>query len=273
MKRILLTVSLLFSCSLLIAEIERKTVTYSIGETTFVSTVVWDAESEDPRPGLLMVPNWMGPTGASLEKAEMIADDEYVVMMVDMYGQDIRPADSDEAARAADTVRQDRNMMRERALTALRQFRKLEGVPLEADQVSAIGFCFGGGTVLEMGRAGARVDAIVSFHGDLLSPTLESTAGMSRAKVLVLHGAEDPFVPQEHVEEFIDAMLQTEVDWQLIQYANTVHSFTDPDANWTGKAEYHPLSAERAFEAMEELFEEIYEEEDDEEVALEEKAA
>ncbi|MFP4283230.1 MAG: dienelactone hydrolase family protein, partial [Opitutales bacterium] len=115
------------------------------------------------------------------------------------------------------------------------------------------------GAVLEMARGGVEIDAVVSFHGDLLSPTLEEDAAQTTAKVLVLHGAEDPYVPQGDVEQWIDVMLETEVDWTLVQYAGAVHSFTDPEANSPGQSAYHARTAKRAFALMHALFEEIWE--------------
>lgn len=239
-------------------EINERVVSYEIGETTFKGSVVWSGSDSGERPGILMVPNWMGPTKASLEKAKEVADEGFVVMMVDMYGVDVRPTNSSEAGAAAGTLRSDRPLMRARALKALDEFRSLDDVPLDTSKVAAIGFCFGGGTVLEMARAGADVDAVVSFHGDLLSPTLEMDSGQISAKVLVLHGADDPYVPQDHVSQFITAMQATDADWQLVQFSNTVHSFTDPLANAVGQADYNPVSAERAFEYMEELLAEMW---------------
>lgn len=236
---------------------EVEEVRYNLDGEDFVSTVVWEAGGE-VRPGILMVPNWMGPTEASLKKARQVAQDGYVVMMVDMYGEAVRPENAEEASAAAGAVRADRAQMRARAGAGLQQLRQMEGIPLDAEKVAAIGFCFGGGTVLELGRSGADLDAIISFHGDLLSPTLEADAGQTEASVLVLHGADDPYVPQEHVEQFVAVMRETEVDWQLIQYSNTVHSFTDPQAASPGKAEYDAQSARRAFEAMEQLLDELW---------------
>lgn len=240
------------------AEFAVRTVAYEIDGTRFESVLTWDASSEAARPGVLMVPNWMGPTEASLKKAQSVAARGFVVMMADMYGVDVRPQDSKEAGAAAGAVRADRGLMRTRGLAALNQLRSAEEIPLLPDQIAAIGFCFGGGTVLELARAGADLDAVVSFHGDLLSPTLDSDSGRISAKVLVLHGADDPYVPQDHVTAFIAAMQATDVDWQLVQFSGTVHSFTDPTASAPGQAEYHPRSARRAFALMEALFNEIW---------------
>jgi dienelactone hydrolase len=254
------TAGLILMVSLCLAngqEFEEKPVSYQLGDTTFNSTIVWEQGGER-RPGILMVPNWMGPTEASLEKARKVASMGFVVMMVDMYGVGVRPKDAGEAAAAAGIVRADRALMRARAAKALEVFRAQEAIPLKENEVAAIGFCFGGGTVLELARSGADVDAVISFHGELMSPTLATESGNITAKVLVLHGAADPYVPQEHVQAFVEAMTDTPADWQLVQFSNTVHSFTDPLAKGPGGAMYNPVSAKRAFEYMEELLEEVF---------------
>ncbi len=260
MRRFLcLTLLGLSALSLSHAELATKVVRYDLDGTTFESTIVYDAHTAKPLPGILMVPNWMGPSAASLEKAKKVAAKGYVVMMTDMYGVEVRPQNGGEAAAAAGTVRGDRALMRARAAKGLAVLREeANEVGMDRRHVAAIGFCFGGGTVLELGRSGAALDAIVSFHGDLASPTLEADAGKTQAKVLVLHGAADPYVSRADVERFTTAMLQTEVDWQLVEYSQTVHSFTDPTARAAGQAEYNPRSAARAFAAMEQLLDEVW---------------
>ncbi|MBL8730274.1 MAG: dienelactone hydrolase family protein [Planctomycetes bacterium] len=238
--------------------LQTKSVRYELGGTTFESTIVFDGTVDGTRPGILMVPNWMGPSEASLVEAKHIAADGYLVMMVDMYGVDTRPTNADEAGAAAGKVRGDRALMRARAGKALDVFRaEGKALGLDATKVAAIGFCFGGGTVLELGRAGADVAAIVSFHGDLASPTLEKDAGRTKAKVLVCHGADDPYVPQQDVQRFVEAMRATDVDWQLVQYSGTVHSFTDPTAASDG-ARYNERSATRAFASMNALLRSLW---------------
>lgn len=239
---------------------ETKVVRYELDGVTFESSIAYPAGAKEKSlPGILMIPNWMGPSARSLEKAKKAAGDSRIVMMVDMYGVDVRPANGQEAGAAAGAVRADRELMRERAAKALSVFKK-EGpsLGLDPDKIAAIGFCFGGGAVLELGRSGADLDAIVSFHGDLLSPTLQDDAADTKAKTLVLHGADDPYVPQADVQAFIGAMRETDVDWQLVQYSGAVHSFTDPTANSDG-ARYDERVAKRAFAAMDALLDEVWE--------------
>lgn len=235
--------------------VERR-IGYSDTDTRYEGVLVYRGDGGE-RPGILMVPNWMGVTPEAVEKAKRIAGDDYVIFVADMYGADVRPANAEEAGEAAGEVRADRAMMRSRAKLALDALLD-SGAPVDAERTAAIGFCFGGGTVLELGRAGAPLDAVVSFHGDLLSPTLEADAGANEGRVLVLHGAEDPYVPQEDVRAFVAAMRGTGVDWQLVQFGGTVHSFTDPTADTAGKAAYQPRSARRAYRYMRDLFGEVF---------------
>jgi len=207
-----------------------------------------------------MVPNWMGPdTAGTIEKAKRVAGDEFAVFIADMYGTGVRPANAQEAGQAASFVRSDRQLMRARAAKALQVFKLLAREhPIQPGKLLGIGFCFGGGTLLEYARSGADdLRGIVSFHGDLASPTLAADAGKVKIPLLVLHGADDPYVPQQDVQAFIDALQTGSVeDWQLVQFSGTVHSFTDPGAASDG-ARYHPRSARRAFEMMEDFAQEV----------------
>ncbi len=245
------------TCLLSAAWVER-TVEYKLDEELFSGVLVFDESISEPVPAVFMIPNWMGVTDAAVQKAKYLAGDQYVFFVADMYGATIRPKDASEAGKAAGLVRADRPLMRKRAQLALNTMLEEVKAPIDTSRTAAIGFCFGGGTVFELGRSGVDLDAIVSFHGDLMSPTLSADAGSTLASMLVLHGADDPYVPQSDVDAFIQAMQQTKCDWQLVQYSETVHSFTDPSAASAGRADYNPLSAKRAFGAMSALFEELF---------------
>lgn len=252
----------LFAASTLTANADmlRTPVTYELDGTPFEGTLLYDEDAAVNKalPGIVMYPNWMGPTENAFTKAEMIADDDFAVFVADMYGTAVRPTNSQEAGAAAGTVRGDRAMMRERALKAIEVFDALaEKHPIDTDKTLAIGFCFGGGTVLELARSGTdAVDGVVSFHGDLMSPTLDRDAPDIQIPQLILHGADDPYVPQEDVQAFIAAMQAGDVDdWTLVQFSGTVHSFTNPDADSDG-SRYNERTAERAFEMMEEFAQE-----------------
>lgn len=232
------------------AEMIATAVAYEIEGQAYEGMLVYDDSVKDKRPGLLMVPNWMGVTENAAKKAQRVAGSEYVVFVADMYGKDIRPQNAEEAGKAASAVRSDRTIMRKRVNAALDVFKAQAGeVALDVDHIAAIGFCFGGGTVLELARSGTQLQGVVSFHGNLDTPN-PADAEQIRTPVLVLHGADDPYVPEEQVQAFKAEMRSADVDWQLNTYGGAVHSFTDPTANMPGKAEYNPVVAERAFAAM-----------------------
>lgn len=256
MKKTLSSMIMLGAAGFAHADMVTRQIDYQIDGQTYRGMLVYDDAIKEQRPGLLMVPNWMGVTENAAKKAYRAGGSDYIVFVADMYGKDIRPQNSDEAAKAATTVRSDREMMRKRVNAALEVFKEqADSVPLNTRKIGAIGFCFGGGTVLELARSGTDVDGVVSFHGNLDTPD-PSVAKNIRTPVLVLHGANDPFVPDEQVAAFKNEMRDANVDWTLVSYGNAVHSFTDPTANMPGKAEYNPVVADRAFGAMRQFFNE-----------------
>ena len=258
-KSFVFTLSLLWLLSFPAwAETITKTVTYIIEGSQFEGTIIYQGDTSHNKPGVLMVPNWMGPTAQSVEKAARVAADAYIVFMVDMYGKQIRPTNSSEAAAAAGAVRADRPLMRKRVNAALEVFKEQADIPLDPSRIAAIGFCFGGGTVLELARSGTELAGVVSFHGNLDTPD-PGDAQQIKTKILVLHGADDPAVPDGQVQAFITEMRGADVDWQLVHYGGAVHSFTNPYADTPGRNEYHPLVAQRAFDAMEYFFQEVFE--------------
>ena len=228
----------------------QKTVEYQLDGKTYASRIVGRADAKDA-PMIFMIPNWMGATDQAVEKARKVSNGRFLVYVADVYGKDVRPANAAEAGEAAGALRGDRAEMRKRGAAALAHFRTLAashgGDP---DRMSAIGFCFGGGRIREMARAGAEANLFISVHGDLASPTLEADSANIRGKVLVLHGAADPLVPLDHVNAFKTAMGKTTVDWTLVAFGGAVHSFTDPTAAMPGTAMYCERTARRAFDMM-----------------------
>lgn len=227
-----------------------REVPWTLGDMGFTGTLVYDDAGPAQRPGIVMVPNWMGPTPQATAMAQRIAGRDYVVLVADLYGNTVRPTNPDQAGVAAGAVRADRTLMRERVNKALDVLAAQgRSAPLDPARLAAVGFCFGGGAVLELARSGRELAGVVSFHGNLDTP-LPASPGTTQASVLVLHGADDPFVPPEQVTAFEAEMRSAAVDWQLVSYGGAVHSFAEPDAAMPGKAEYHPVVARRAFAAM-----------------------
>jgi dienelactone hydrolase len=206
---------------------------------------------------ILIVPDWKGISPFYEKKAKQLADDGYVALVADIYGKGVRPKTGEEAGALAGKYKGDRPLLRKRIEAALARLVAEKGV--KPDQVVAIGYCFGGTTVLELARAGAAVQGVVSFHGGLATPT-PADAKNIKAKVLALHGADDPNVPDAEVAGFEKEMRDAGVDWQLVKYSGAVHAFTNPDAgndNSKGAA-YNAKADKRSWRAMNDFFAEIY---------------
>lgn len=234
------------------AKIVTETVTYELGDKAFEGTIAYHADVSDPLPGVMIVHNWMGPSEYFDERAREIAALGYVAFSADVYGTEVRPTDTAEASQAAGDLRGgDRKTLRARAAKALAVMKAHPRV--DAGKTAAIGYCFGGGTVLELARSGAEVDGVISFHGNLDTPDPSDAADITAA-ILVLHGAHDPYVPVEDVVGFMKEMRKGGVaSWEFIGYGNAVHSFTDINANSEG-ARYNKEADRKSFERMTDFF-------------------
>lgn len=239
------------------AAIQFKTVEYFEGNTTLEGLSVYDDALPGKRPGVLVVHQWKGLGDYERKRAEMLAKLGYNVFAVDIYGKGIRPKDTKEAGAQAGRFKNDRKLLRARAQAGLEQLKKSEFT--DTNRVAAIGYCFGGTTVLELARSGADIAGVVSFHGGLSTPTPEDARDI-KCRVLALHGADDPNVPPKEVEAFEKEMRDAKVDWQLVAYGNAVHAFTDWNAgndNSKGVA-YNEKADKRSWEAMKAFFSEIF---------------
>jgi dienelactone hydrolase len=236
----------------------QKPVVYELEGTKFEGVLVYDDAVKTPRPGLVLVPNWLGINEPNLKQAATVAGKQYIIFVADIYGQAVRPKNTEEAGKAAGAVKGDRNLLRARMNKGLEVLRtEGKAVGLDAKKLGAIGFCLGGTSVLELARSGAPVAGVVSFHGGLDAP-IPATEGAITAKVLALHGAEDPFVPATEVKGFEEEMRKAKADWELVSYGGAVHSFTDVDANAAGQAQYNAKVARRAYLAMNDFFAEAF---------------
>ncbi|HZO83571.1 MAG TPA: dienelactone hydrolase family protein [Verrucomicrobiae bacterium] len=249
-------------CSLLLAlavraEIVSKPVEYKEGQTTLEGLWVYDDSVKGKRPGVLVVHQWKGLGDYERKRAEMLAKLGYNVFAVDIYGKGVRHNNPKDASAEAAKYKNDRKLLRARVNAGLDVLRKQDLT--DAKRIAAIGYCFGGTTALELARSGADVAGVVSFHGGLNTPSA-SDAKQIKAKVLALHGADDPHVPPAEVAAFENEMRDAKVDWSLVAYGGAVHSFTDWNAgndNSKGSA-YNEKADKRSWEAMKQFFAEIF---------------
>ena len=239
------------------AKLHTEVVEYKDGEVPLKGYLAYDEAVQDKRPAIIIVHDWKGEGPFVRERAEQLAKMGYIAFAIDMYGKGVRPETTEDAATQAGIYKGDRALMQRRARSA---YELLRQHPLtDSSRMAAIGYCFGGTTVLEMARAGMDLLGVVSFHGGLSTPNPEKTAGV-KAKVLALHGADDPYVPADEVKAFQEEMNKAKVDWQMVFYSHAVHSFTNPQAgndNSKGAA-YNEEAARWSWLAMQDFFKEIF---------------
>jgi len=234
-----------------------RSVVYQIDGQPYESRLVFDSGDASSRPGLLMAPNWMGVSEGAEKIAQAVAEQGYVVLVADLYGQGTRPHNGNEAGAAMMPLKNDRALLRKRMQAAFEALKSQTDAPVDTRKLATFGFCFGGCCSLELARTGAALKAAVSFHGTLDTPN-PADAKNIQGSVLVLHGASDPLVPKEQLPAFEAEMNAAGVDWQLLSYGGAVHSFTDPEANVPGTMMYDAKTAKRAFVSMHNLLDEVF---------------
>lgn len=213
------------------AQTEGKIMIYNDGDTKlegyWVPSSCPNAESK-PLPTVLIVHQWMGLGDNEKMRAGMISAQCYNAFAVDMYGQGIRPTNTDEAGKLATTYKSDSALARRRITAALEFVKTLPGV--DPKNLAVMGYCFGGTMALELARSSADIKGAVSFHGGLSTPAPVETPGVIKAALQVHHGAVDPLVPPAEVAGFEAEMRKADADYTLISYARAVHAFTQKES-------------------------------------------
>lgn len=247
--RQLAAVAVLAACALpAFAKMQAKPVEWKVGERAFSGVLVFD-DAGGKRPGLVMVPDWYGVTDSAVAKAKHIAGKDYVVLLTDVYGKGVRPKDNKAASAAVGALSKDPAEWRARVAKALQVLRENAAhAPLDATKLAAIGYCFGGSSVLELARSGADIAAVVTFHGGL-GTSEPAKQGAVKASLLVLNGADDRGTAGD-IAGFQKEMNDAGADWQFVNFSHTVHCFALPDANSPPGCVYNPLSAARAERMM-----------------------
>jgi len=239
------------------AGLHTEVIEYKHGAEAMEGYLAFEGAGEGKRPGVIVVHAWMGLDPYAKKRTEQLAKLGYVGFAIDMYGKGVKARDIEGAARLAGIYRADRGLMRSRANAGLDVLKKQSVT--DAKRTAAIGYCFGGGVVLELARSGADIAGVVSFHGNLDTPA-PGDARNIKGKVLVLHGADDPIVPPDQVIAFQDEMRNANVDWQMVVYGGAVHAFTDPGSgnDPSRGAAYDEKADRRSWEAMKMFFAEIF---------------
>jgi dienelactone hydrolase len=254
MKKILVLSSFILSLNGYAKLVENEII-YTQNGKEFSGFLVYDKKVK-MAPGILVVHDWLGLTDKTKEKARALADLGYIAFAADIYGKGIRPDNSKTAGEIATLYKKDRTLYRERLNLALTELKKNKHV--DSSKMAAIGFCFGGTGVVELARSGTEIKAVISFHGGLDSPNADDGKNI-HAKILALHGADDPFVPATDLVAFENEMRTHKVDWQLVKFGGAVHSFTDKTAGTDNSkgAAYNEFADKRSWTMMKDFLKEV----------------
>ncbi len=236
--------------------LKERLVEYRDGDTLMEGRLAWDDATRGPRPGILVAHTWGGRGPFEDGKADALAGLGYAAFALDLYGKGVRGSGPEENAALMQPFLDDRAMLQQRLLAALAALR--EQPEVDASRVAAVGFCFGGLCVLDIARTGADVAGVVSIHGLFGAPG--NTAGNRvRAKVLALHGWDDPMATPDAVNALAAELSSMGADWQLHAYGNTMHAFTNPAANDPERGTVYDKNADRrAWQAMANFLDELF---------------
>jgi dienelactone hydrolase len=237
--------------------IYKSSLSYFDNKTPLEGFITYPENNKFKKPGILVIHEWTGIGTLVKTKALKLAEMGYIAMCADIYGKDIRSKNPEEALKISTIYKNDRALLRSRLILALNELKKLKNV--DCNKLAVIGFCFGGMAALELARANSEIRGAVSFHGSLNTPE-EFKEKYVKPKILVLHGAEDPLVPQNEVLDFISEMKKSQADWQMHIYGGAYHSFMNPesgDNRHIGIA-YNEKIAHRAWIQMQLFFDEIF---------------
>ena len=261
MMRIVVIGSFLWLFSMPVqAEVITQEINYTANGTSLKGYLAYDDRVKGRRPGVLVVHEWWGHNDYVRKRARLLAELGYTAFALDMYGEGKTASHPKDAARFSGQLRKNLPLARTRFLAALKHLKSHSTT--DKNNLAAIGYCFGGGIVLEMARQGVDLKGVVSFHGSLATAQ-PARAGQTRAQVLVLNGAADPFVKPKQIAAFEKEMKSAKVIYRLINYPGAKHAFTNPAADSFGKKfniplAYHKEADRQSWQAMQDFFRKIF---------------
>lgn len=221
-------------------DIRGEEISYEAGGAALKGYMAWDANQKGARPGVIVVHEWWGHNEYVRQRARMLAEEGYAALALDMYGVGKLAQHPEDAQKFMMETVSNADVARARFMAAYELLKKHEVT--DPTRIAAIGYCFGGAVVLQMARLGTELDGVASFHGNLAAQGGPAAPGAVKAKVLVLHGADDPLVPKEQVAAFKKEMDAAGVDYNFVEYPGAKHAFTNPAATEKGKKFGMPLA-------------------------------
>ena len=236
--------------------IQQRLIEYRDGDAVLEGRLAWDDAFPGPRPGVLVAHAWGGRSDYEDGKADRLASLGYTAFAIDLYGKGVRGGDPETNAALMQPFLDDRPRLQARLLASLDEMRRHPEV--DGKKLAAIGFCFGGLCVLDIARSGADIAGVISFHGLFASPG-NTSGNRIRAKVLALHGWDDPMATPEAVNALAAELSAMGADWQLHAYGNTMHAFTNPAASNADRGTvYDPVADRRSWQAMSNFLDELF---------------
>jgi dienelactone hydrolase len=232
---------------------------YQAGNVTGHGALVWNDKVSGKRPLMLVMTNWLGVNETAIKRAEKMAGDKYIAFVGDMYGNGKTSAGPPESGELMMSVRSDRVEGRKRvraALDTLVAEANKRGIG-DTSKKAAVGFCFGGGNVLELARTGAELDAVVCLHGDL-GTTMPAKKGDIKAAVFVIHGSKDPVAPKAERDALEEELDGVGANWQMLDFGGRLHSFAEEETMMAGVAEYHAGAAHQAYRMLDDFIQDAF---------------
>jgi len=236
--------------------IQNRLIEYSDGDVILEGLLAWDDSLPGPRPGVLVSHAWAGRSDFEDGKANSLADLGYAAFSLDLYGKRVRGSSPEENSALMQPFLDDRAMLQRRLLIALETLR--DQIEVNASRVAAIGFCFGGLCVLDLARTGEDLAGVVSFHGLLGAPG-NTDGNTIKTRILALHGWDDPMATPDNVISLSKELSAMSADWQVHAYGNTLHAFTNPEANDRAMGTVYDAAADRrSWTAMQNFLDELF---------------
>jgi dienelactone hydrolase len=236
-----------------------ETIKYQAGNLTGHGVLVWNDKISGKRPLLLVMPNWLGPNETIVKRAARMAGDKYVAFVGCMYGDGKTSEGPPHSQELMMSVRADRVEGRKRVNAALQTMvaeAEKRGIG-DSSKKAAVGFCFGGGNVLELARSGADLDAVVCLHGDLAT-SMPAKTGDIKAAVFVIHGSKDPVAPKADRDALEAELDGAEANWQLLDFGGRLHSFSEEETDMPGLAKYHAGAAHQTYRMLDDFIQDAF---------------